>query len=322
MSAAAIILSTATLAPLPPASALDGIGCYVPGQCAESQVLAVRSLKGDPNPRACLEYCQKKDFCKFWTFFQDTYICEALSDCNSFLTSCDDCTSGDIGCGPAPPVEGCTQSGLCIGGEAIGRGFVTDTEADCNAACLASSEPCQYASFNGQGNLCLLTLDCPALNPCESCTHAQATCVQNQCIMPSIIEEDPTKYPETTAETVFINECDGNRNYWLLVPEADNQGFTVDLSCQAAINKFLVKNTHGYPPASDSGTKEFKIEVSEDNVNWIEAAQGTLQDVRDLGQCKSPVEEFSSSVASGRYIRFTAVSFYGKGAGLQYLGFE
>ena len=45
---------------------------------------------------------------------------------------------------------------------------------------------------------------------------------------------------------------------------------------------------------------------------------GVLKDARNKG-CKVPLEEFMFGKERGRFIRFRAKSFYGKGAGLNYI---
>ena len=66
------------------------------------------------------------------------------------------------------------------------------------------------------------------------------------------------------------------------------------------------------------GTKGFVIAISKNGRKWKRVVKGVLSDARNKG-CKVPLEEFVFGKKKGRFIRFRAISFYGKGAGLNYV---
>lgn len=68
------------------------------------------------------------------------------------------------------------------------------------------------------------------------------------------------------------------------------------------------------------GTKDFAIDVSSDCRTWQRAVTSTLPNGRYLN-CDVPTIQFPVA-KFGRYIRFTAINYYGYGAGLNYLGWN
>ncbi len=66
--------------------------------------------------------------------------------------------------------------------------------------------------------------------------------------------------------------------------------------------------------------------MSEDNTDWVILVFGTLRDQSSKERCNVNLESFlrSEGALAGRYLRFTAETYYGSvgGAGLQYLGIE
>lgn len=66
------------------------------------------------------------------------------------------------------------------------------------------------------------------------------------------------------------------------------------------------------------GTKDFMVEVSDDLKEWRISFKGTLSSAKGKG-CKAPVQDVYIGETL-RYIRFKATSYYGHGAGLNYLG--
>ncbi len=63
------------------------------------------------------------------------------------------------------------------------------------------------------------------------------------------------------------------------------------------------------------------METSDDQTVWTLAVEGTLASAAAADPCHLPLEEFPA-VAQGRYVRFTAKSYYGVGVGLNYLGWK
>ena len=69
------------------------------------------------------------------------------------------------------------------------------------------------------------------------------------------------------------------------------------------------------------GTKDFTILLSEDGTTWDEALKGTLASVAHKG-CDVPVVDFNlGDPRTERYVRLVLNSYYGYGAGMQWIGF-
>ena len=77
------------------AQSSDGIGCFVPGECAQSLFIDYSEAEG---PQACLEFCQETPDCSKFTFFADTSGCIAYANCPELSMVCSDCISGDSTC--------------------------------------------------------------------------------------------------------------------------------------------------------------------------------------------------------------------------------
>ena len=77
-----------------------------------------------------------------------------------------------------------------------------------------------------------------------------------------------------------------------------------------------------------SGTKQFKIEVAQvGRAAWTTVVVGqSLEDPTKYANCNGmpPIERFAASpvVVDVRYVRFTAVDYYGYLAALQYINWE
>ena len=66
----------------------------------------------------------------------------------------------------------------------------------------------------------------------------------------------------------------------------------------------------------------FRISVSEDLINWEDVLQDTLEDAAGM-YCDVPMQSFAlTQPRSEQYVKFSALSYYGTGAGLQYIGFQ
>lgn len=61
--------------------------------------------------------------------------------------------------------------------------------------------------------------------------------------------------------------------------------------------------------------------MSFDNTNWVTVLEDTLASVNNVGVCKIPMVDFEV-FAQGRYIRFTAITYYSRGAGLNYMTWD
>ncbi len=69
------------------------------------------------------------------------------------------------------------------------------------------------------------------------------------------------------------------------------------------------------------GTKDFSIEMSMDLGSWMLVVEETLQDVKTFTACNRKVDEVFDleSPGYGRYLRFTAKTYYTPSAGLNYI---
>jgi len=123
---------------------------------------------------------------------------------------------------------------------------------------------------------------------------------------------------------------DNNRNgtfasYWLAPDGATDQWLQIDLGHLYRIDRIDLQNTHN-GRYNDRATRDFRLEASEDGVNFWPVMTGTLADVRDpagVGPTSPDIPLESFSAANGdfhrfaaQYLRFTAENFYGTGAGL------
>ena len=67
------------------------------------------------------------------------------------------------------------------------------------------------------------------------------------------------------------------------------------------------------------GTNSYTLEGSNDASSWDLLHSSSFADPR-IGACNVPTVTVTLSSRTYRYIRFTAVSYYGLGPGLQYIG--
>ena len=67
------------------------------------------------------------------------------------------------------------------------------------------------------------------------------------------------------------------------------------------------------------GTRDYKLHGSHDQINWYPIASGRLALPWDFG-CYVPLVAVDVKKLTYRYVRFTAVNFYGTAAALKFLG--
>ena len=71
------------------------IGCYVDGACLQS--VSLTSLTSN-SVADCYSICQATTGCNYFTQYEDSNLCFAFLDCNTFSTDdCEDCISGKSG---------------------------------------------------------------------------------------------------------------------------------------------------------------------------------------------------------------------------------
>uniref|UniRef100_A0A6U6BW00 F5/8 type C domain-containing protein n=1 Tax=Guillardia theta TaxID=55529 RepID=A0A6U6BW00_GUITH len=122
----------------------------------------------------------------------------------------------------------------------------------------------------------------------------------------------PSKCKDHVSHLLDDDGSDGPGHCWLL---SDGQGgeFVVDLGSKRDIYAVAIRNTGG-GGGGNRGTREFSLEVSNDMIEWFCKVKGELSNV-DHGKGQLQAECFELH-CKARYLRFTAESFYGKGAGL------
>ncbi len=127
-------------------------------------------------------------------------------------------------------------------------------------------------------------------------------------------------YSAKYALTYAVCEVKFSKTYHLFKDFVANQHFVIDFGCTLHVSKFVLRNTKNGAVAN-RGTKEFTLEMSLDNVIWNLVARGALTDVRFTDECQLPEKTFSA-FAHGRYVRFTALTYYAMGSGLNYITWE
>ena len=111
--------------------------------------------------------------------------------------------------------------------------------------------------------------------------------------------------------------------YWL-APAQTNASFVLDLGCSRVIDGFTLKNTRN-AHHNDRGLKRFSIALSNSTDGpWQTVLEESLLDARN-SSCDVPLSRFSivlnhsEEVRTGKAIKLQVISWFGKGAGLQYL---
>jgi hypothetical protein len=83
-----------------------GQDCFVPGGCVNSSLVGFSQTS---DSRGCLEDCQVKDGCNWFTYREQLNLCELFNDCNSLDQDCTECVSGEVSC----PAYQCDIEGTC-----------------------------------------------------------------------------------------------------------------------------------------------------------------------------------------------------------------
>ncbi len=137
-----------------------------------------------------------------------------------------------------------------------------------------------------------------------------------------------------------FEQCETATTLYLAPNNAKNHKLILDLGCEVAIKEFVFRNTRnrGFNDrlAEDtchilwaglfstkkillsSGTKNFTVETSYDMSEWTMVIDEVMESAIGINICEIPLQKFSAP-AHGRYVKFTAVTHYGAGSGLNYL---
>ena len=110
-------------------------------------------------------------------------------------------------------------------------------------------------------------------------------------------------------------------NYWVAPWQQDSAEFVLDLGCKKTVNLVELVNTHSEQYRSRS-MKEFKVFLSDSlEEPWEEVVHQTLEDSRQQAD-PLPVQTFSFSERTAKFVKFNQISYYGDGGGLQYFALK
>jgi hypothetical protein len=129
---------------------------------------------------------------------------------------------------------------------------------------------------------------------------------------------------------ILYDDCDSfsyhphTATYWL-APAQTAASLILDLGCVQVVEELIMKNTLN-SHLKNRGLNQFKVWLSNSTAGpWREVLDGSLPDAR-LGNstCSVPLTTFQNKslteeALTGRALKLEVVSWYGAGAGLQYL---
>ena len=131
---------------------------------------------------------------------------------------------------------------------------------------------------------------------------------------PVILFEDIYSTPYEGAK-IFTSDCDENR--WLTTNYFTGLALKLDLGGEYYLKYFDIKNTHDND-FNASGMKEFRIEVSADDVDYVEVIDGILPNAYGM-DCNVQLLTFEANpIIKARYIKFYADSYFYNRPGLQF----
>ena len=104
-------------------------------------------------------------------------------------------------------------------------------------------------------------------------------------------------------------------SFWL-TPQSSGGYAIIDLANIYSISRFEVQNTHNRQH-NDRGTKDFRISVSTDGINYTSIVSTTLAAVWGLNPI--PIEIFNITSIQARYVRFDVDTWYGSSGGINEL---
>ena len=139
------------------------------------------------------------------------------------------------------------------------------------------------------------------------------------CSEVSVVREDSYYHSNFSATQLLTNaplEIFGE-NYWLAPDHQDNAEVVLDLGCKKTVNLVELVNTHNGKHRNHA-MKEFKVFLSHSSEGpWEEVVHQTLEDSRQQAD-PLPVQTFSFSERTAKFVKFNQLSYYGSGGGLQY----
>ena len=160
------------LAAFLPLSIGQDIGCYITGECTFS--LELGDIDNIPSASKCLDKCKYQVAgCNYFTYYEETLSCHLYENCPILNVNRTDATSGDSDCVSLEPT--CFEQGQCLGT------YISEFESQSALDCLNSCnnyEPdvCGWWTFHKDESRCDLTLDCPTVLPCTTCSFGENGC--------------------------------------------------------------------------------------------------------------------------------------------------
>ena len=112
---------------------------------------------------------------------------------------------------------------------------------------------------------------------------------------------------------------DDLRGQTWLGPVGEKGFFVLGLRESLIIRHITLKNSHN-GPNDDSGTNKFTVSVSSDGLEWSTVLDGQLMDARGNGSAIVAQDFDIEGVGGSQYVRFSASSWFGGRAALNYIG--
>ena len=145
-----------------------------------------------------------------------------------------------------------------------------------------------------------------------------------------VSEDDHLGNDAVKYSAINLVEASGNdfsSSCWALPNGVSGQGFVIAVEENVAISRIDLRNTGNNEFGFERGTRAFMLEYSSDQQNWAMLCKAQLPSARgaepwtrvELARGRQQIPWHSIYLRPGttaRFLRFTALSFYGKGAGL------
>ena len=132
---------------------------------------------------------------------------------------------------------------------------------------------------------------------------------------------------------ILYDDCDSfsyfppKATYWLAPAETRAQ-MILDLGCNRVVEGITLKNTRN-AQVKNRGLKRFSFSISNSTQGpWRVILNGTLEDATNyITKCEVPLFDFPlghlpEDQRTGQALKLDAISWYGRGAGLQYLAIQ
>ena len=142
--------------------------CHEPGECLLGTSEDATHTK---NYNECLEYCQTKTSCDFFTHYGQSENCLTFRDCPLLSNAtCADCYTGERNCSF---LQQCGQLGKCEG--AFLRGEERESELDCSVMCR-QFQICTHYSYDTETKICIALASCESVLNTPNWIWGDSTC--------------------------------------------------------------------------------------------------------------------------------------------------